>query len=722
MGPPGQKFEGVFKVQLNKKDCSEIGEKIAVQRFRIDSDRHVLLQTLNEKIYNGFKELQEPDKTFEVFWKDSDDESIRISDNDGLLDALNEMGGIVFSIYAVMHGGNESTKSFGSNVSINTLKAETIESKYIPPTIDEEKIMESLKDKNRTIMKQISRVDLEYDDMILFSKHFGPLYQKLKGGIFGKETKLEVVACRGRIVFYDNEKSLFNSIATPKESRDRIEIIADKDQEKFEFTILEEKYKFRVPEKDERSMWINAIDMSLNCKCKRDDLICKSKSCYVVQDDDEEWDTIDDNIEIVDWEKRWASKLRLIPCLMDPSYEYYPDFGSSSTISVEVDNDPPKPMAKEEVIPHENESSDEDVYVDFGNDPESEHSSEDVYDDPIEEQSDDSEDVYASPSDDSEGEEDTNGSEEDSDINDKTDGNDICIKSKNQMKTRQTSVSQISANFDVAEQADPTEPLRDGTSKQILDQPDNYIKTNDSDAPMKRQSIKNRGKNLNANTLDSKTSKESADKVLDIKNDTGNNVVSPNHASKWKKPVKEKVARDKQEEANQDLENKSEVSLKPLTLKISDENEKVKTPKYRGDGHVTLTKSNISKHHSNDEIDDAVKRQKNIRAFHQKCPSWKEPEKEKRVEIVKADANEHGVPLKPTNLKNFFDKLEAKANDEDPAAIRAKLKPQKQSTGAEVSKTRSNASKDANIPTKEFKETVPIPAGPKKIVIPKAFS
>ena len=54
-------------------------------------------------------------------------------------------------------------------------------------------------------MKQISRVDLEYDDMILFSKHFGPLYQKLKGGIFGKETKLEVVACRV------NKNKLFDS-------------------------------------------------------------------------------------------------------------------------------------------------------------------------------------------------------------------------------------------------------------------------------------------------------------------------------------------------------------------------------------------------------------------------------------------------------------------------------------------------------------------------------
>ena len=147
--------------------------------------------------------------------------------------------------------------------------------------------------------------------------------------------------------------------------------------------------------------------------------------------------------------------------------------------------------------------------------------------------------------------------------------------------------------------------------------------------------------------------------------------MSPNHASKWKKSVNEKIVRDKQEEPIQDLENKPGVSLKPRTLKISEENKKVKIPKYVGGGHTTLTKSNIPKQPSNDEDDDGVKRQNNMHEFHQKRPSWKQPEKEKRVEIVKADANEHGVPLKPTNLKNFFDKLEAKANDEDPAAIKA---------------------------------------------------
>ena len=111
----GQKFEGVFKVQLNKGDCSDAGEKVAVQRFRINIDRNVLLQTLKEKIHNGFKELQQPNVTCEIFWKDSDEECIRIPDNDGLLDALNEMGGIVFSIYAVMYGGDDNPANFGSS-------------------------------------------------------------------------------------------------------------------------------------------------------------------------------------------------------------------------------------------------------------------------------------------------------------------------------------------------------------------------------------------------------------------------------------------------------------------------------------------------------------------------------------------------------------------------------------------------------------------------------
>ena len=51
-----------------------------------------------------------------------------------------------------------------------------------------------------------------------------------------------------------------------------------------------------------------------------------------------------------------------------------------------------------------------------------------------------------------------------------------------------------------------------------------------------------------------------------------------------------------------------------------------------------------------------------------------------------------------------------------------KLTTRKQSTGIEASKVTSIASEDPNPPPKEFKGTVPTPAGPRKIVIPKAFS
>lgn len=127
-------------------------------------------------------------------------------------------------------------------------------------------------------------------------------------------------------------------------------------------------------------MWINALDMSLNCRCKRDDLMCKSKTCYVTQEDDEEWDTVDDNIEIIDWEKRWANKLRLIPSFMDSSYEYYPDFGSSSTISVKEENAKTETVIKAGMKTPQDEQSDEEVYIEcYGSDPESENSSEDIY-------------------------------------------------------------------------------------------------------------------------------------------------------------------------------------------------------------------------------------------------------------------------------------------------------------------------------------------------------
>ena len=79
----------------------------------------------------------------------------------------------------------------------------------------------------------------------------------------------------------------------------------------------------------------------------------------------------------------------MIPTSMDPSYEYYPDFGSSSTISVEEDTIPSQTKVKTDSAIVISNESDEDVYTDCeGGDPESDDSSEAIYvDDGLDENS-----------------------------------------------------------------------------------------------------------------------------------------------------------------------------------------------------------------------------------------------------------------------------------------------------------------------------------------------
>ena len=87
---------------MNKEDNTDSGTKVAVQRFNINSKKSSVLDVLNDKISAGFKELQDANVTFDLFWKDSDDECIRVHNNESLLDALKEMEGTVFSLYALM--------------------------------------------------------------------------------------------------------------------------------------------------------------------------------------------------------------------------------------------------------------------------------------------------------------------------------------------------------------------------------------------------------------------------------------------------------------------------------------------------------------------------------------------------------------------------------------------------------------------------------------------
>ena len=101
----GEQFKGTIKVQLNKKDESELGEKITVQRIPIEVAENRLFETLRSKICNKFKkELQSSTDGFEIFWKDSENEVIQISDNEGLLDALKDMEAQGYRLYALING------------------------------------------------------------------------------------------------------------------------------------------------------------------------------------------------------------------------------------------------------------------------------------------------------------------------------------------------------------------------------------------------------------------------------------------------------------------------------------------------------------------------------------------------------------------------------------------------------------------------------------------
>ena len=94
-------FEGSFKVQLHRKSDDMPGEKIAAQRFKIKSNKNTLLCTLTEKICNGFTELGGTNLRFDLYWKDSEDDFIRITDNDNLILALEEMKEMTFRIYVI---------------------------------------------------------------------------------------------------------------------------------------------------------------------------------------------------------------------------------------------------------------------------------------------------------------------------------------------------------------------------------------------------------------------------------------------------------------------------------------------------------------------------------------------------------------------------------------------------------------------------------------------
>ena len=102
-----------FKVQLNKKDDTEFGEKVDTKKYKIKTLKATLLSDLKKKIVEGFTELQEPQMTFDLCWKDKDEDCISVENNESLLDAIKEMGGFMYSFYALMYLDTEKGSGGG---------------------------------------------------------------------------------------------------------------------------------------------------------------------------------------------------------------------------------------------------------------------------------------------------------------------------------------------------------------------------------------------------------------------------------------------------------------------------------------------------------------------------------------------------------------------------------------------------------------------------------
>ena len=88
-----------FKVQLNKKnDGDEIGSKVGIKRFKVQSNKASLFVDLKNELVSGFKELQEPNTTFRIFWRDDENDWIRIENSNDLQIAMDDMDKPVYKL------------------------------------------------------------------------------------------------------------------------------------------------------------------------------------------------------------------------------------------------------------------------------------------------------------------------------------------------------------------------------------------------------------------------------------------------------------------------------------------------------------------------------------------------------------------------------------------------------------------------------------------------
>ena len=85
-----------------KGDDGPLGPNVDVQRLSIVSNKDSLFQDLRQAVTENFDDIKEENTTFDLFWKDEENDYIKIFNNVKLLHAIDEMGGPVIKLYAII--------------------------------------------------------------------------------------------------------------------------------------------------------------------------------------------------------------------------------------------------------------------------------------------------------------------------------------------------------------------------------------------------------------------------------------------------------------------------------------------------------------------------------------------------------------------------------------------------------------------------------------------
>ena len=74
---------------------------MATKIIRIQCDKSSIFNNLKQSLAQRFKQIQQPNISISILWQDNEQEWITIDDQEGLLLAMEEMGGPVYKIKVI---------------------------------------------------------------------------------------------------------------------------------------------------------------------------------------------------------------------------------------------------------------------------------------------------------------------------------------------------------------------------------------------------------------------------------------------------------------------------------------------------------------------------------------------------------------------------------------------------------------------------------------------